>query len=78
MKKGKGNRKCGNRYLSWAFIEAAHYAVASNKIIKRFYQRKCAKSMKVVAIKAMAHKLSRACYNMLKDGVEFDVKRTFN
>lgn len=77
-KKGEGNRKCGNRYLCWAFIEAAHYAVRSNELIRRFYQRKCAKSLKVVAIKAVAHKLARACYNMLKDGVEFDVKRAFS
>lgn len=77
-KKGEGNRKCGNRYLCWAFMEAAHYAIRSNEFIRRFYQRKCAKSLKVVAMKAVAHKLARACYNMLKDGVEFDVKRAFS
>ena len=77
-KKGEGNRKCGNRYLCWAFMEAAHYAIRSNEFIQRFYQRKCAKSLKVVAMKAVAHKLARACYNMLKDGVEFDVKRAFS
>lgn len=77
-KKGEGNRKCGNRYLCWAFMEAAHYAIRSNEFIRRFYQRKCAKTLKVVAMKAVAHKLARACYNMLKDGVEFDVKRAFS
>ncbi len=77
-KKGEGNRKCGNRYLCWAFMEAAHFAIGSDELIKRFYQRKCAKNLKVVAMKAVAHKLARACYNMLKDGVEFDVKRAFN
>lgn len=77
-KKGEGNRKCGNRYLCWAFIEAAHHAIASNEVIRRFYQRKCAKGLKIVAMKAVAHKLARACYNMLKDGVEFDVKRAFS
>ena len=25
-KKGENNRKCGNRYLAWAFVEAAHFA----------------------------------------------------
>jgi transposase len=24
--KGENNQKCGNRYLSWAFVEAAHCA----------------------------------------------------
>lgn len=77
-KKGEGNKKCGNRYLCWAFIEAAHHAIASNEFVRRFYQRKCAKGLKIVAMKAVAHKLARACYNMLKDGVEFDVKRAFS
>lgn len=77
-KKGEGNRKCGNRYLCWAFMEAAHFAIGSDETIKRFYQRKCATSLKVVTMKAVAHKLARACYNMLKDGVEFDVKRAFS
>ncbi|MDH3460374.1 MAG: IS110 family transposase, partial [Burkholderiaceae bacterium] len=26
-KKGAGNAKCGNKYLAWAFVEAAHFAV---------------------------------------------------
>jgi hypothetical protein len=26
-KKGKGNRKNGNVYLAWAFMEAAHFAI---------------------------------------------------
>jgi transposase len=26
-KKGSGNAKCGNRYLSWAWIEAANFAI---------------------------------------------------
>src|SRR5690606_13446461 len=59
-KKGEGNRKCGNRYLCWAFMEAAHFAVGSNEFIRRFYQHKCGKSLKVVAMKAVAHKLTRA------------------
>jgi len=26
-KKGEGNSKCGNKYLEWAFVEAANFAV---------------------------------------------------
>jgi hypothetical protein len=59
-------------------MEASHFAIASNEDIRRFYQRKCSKGPKVVAMKAVAHKLARASYNMLKDGVEFDVKRAFS
>ncbi len=29
-KKGEGNAKSGNRYLAWAFVEAAHFAVRYN------------------------------------------------
>jgi transposase len=31
----------------------------------------------VVAIKAVAHKLARACYHMLREGSAFDVNRAF-
>lgn len=75
--KGVGNTKCGNKYLAWAFIEAAHFAVRYNESIKRFYQRKCAKTLAVVAIKAVAHKLARASFHVMHDGVPFDVKRAF-
>jgi len=76
-KKGEGNRKNGNKYLSWAFVEAAHFAVRHNERIRRFHQRKKAKTNAVVAIKAVAHKLARACYHVLKDQSEFDVERAF-
>jgi len=76
-KKGKGNAKNGNKYLSWAFVEAAHYAIRWNPQIKRFYERKLAKTKRVVAIKAVAHKLARACYHIIKDGGKFDVGKAF-
>jgi len=76
-KKGEGNAKCGNKHLAWAFIEAAHFAVRYDAAIKRWYQKKCAKSLAVVAIKAVAHKLARACYHVMKDGRAFDVSRAF-
>src|SRR5690242_2446248 len=50
-KKGEGNSKCGNKYLAWAFVEAAHFAVRYNPRIKRFYERKAAKTNKIVATK---------------------------
>jgi transposase len=75
--KGKGNTKNGNKYLAWAYVEAANFAVRYNPQIKRYYQRKRAKTKGVVAIKAVAHKLARACYHMLRDGSAFDVNRAF-
>jgi transposase len=76
-KKGEGNRKNGNRYLAWAFVEAAHFALRYNAAAKRFYERKKAKTNAVVAAKALAHKLARACYHMLKEQCAFDEQRCF-
>jgi transposase len=76
-RKGVGNTKCGNKHLAWAFIEAAHFAVQHDETVKRFYQKKCAKTLSVVAIKAVAHKLARACFHILRHGVAFDVQRAF-
>lgn len=76
-KKGEGNRKNGNKYLSWAFVEAAHFAVRYNERIRRFYQKKKAKTNGIVAVKATAHKLARACYHVLKDQAPFEEARAF-
>jgi transposase len=76
-KKGQGNTKCGNKYLAWAFIEAANFAVRYDATIKRWYQKKCASSLAVVALKAVAHKLARACFYVMKDGRSFDAARAF-
>lgn len=76
-KKGEGNVKNGNRYLAWAFIEAANFARRYCPEAKRFYERKKARTNMIVATKALAHKLARACYHMLKDKKPFEVKRCF-
>ena len=76
-KKGSGNTKNGNKYLAWAFVEAANFAIRYNARIKSFYQRKKAKSHGVLAIKAVAHKLCRACYYIVRDQVPFDVAKAF-
>ena len=75
--KGRGNAKNGNKYLAWAFMEAAHYAAIWSPSIKRYYQRKQARSHILVAKKAVANKLARACYHMLRNQEPFDVKRAF-
>ena len=76
-KKGNGNRKNGNKYLAWAFMEAANYAIRYEPIIEKFYQRKSSKKGSVVARKAVAHKLARATYYVLRDQTPFDVERCF-
>lgn len=75
--KGKGNSKSGNKYLSWAFSEAAHFAVRYDERVKKFYQRKKAKTNGIVAIRAVAHKLARAAYCMMTNQTEYDSKLAF-
>jgi len=76
-RKGEGNRKCGNKYLAWAFVEAANFSIRRNDRVMRFYQRKLARTNRIVAIKAVAHKLARACYYIMRDQVAFDVNKAF-
>jgi transposase len=76
-RKGSGNTKNGNKYLAWAFVEAANFAIRYNPRAKRFYQRKKERTNGIVAIKAVAHKLVRACYYILRDQVPFEVEKAF-
>jgi len=76
-KKGKGNTKNGNRYLAWAFVEAAHFAQRFSPTIKRYYQKKSAKRNEIVARKAIANKLARACYYIMRDKVPFKEEALF-
>ncbi|MCP4991483.1 MAG: IS110 family transposase, partial [Colwellia sp.] len=48
-----------------------------NPRIKRYYQRKRARTNGIVAIKTVAHKLARACYYILRDQVVFEVDKAF-
>ena len=76
-RQGQGNTQNGNKYLAWAFVEAANVALRYHAPVQRFYQRKCAKTRPVVARQAVAHKLARACYYVLRDQVPFDIGRAF-
>jgi len=75
--KGEGNRKNGNKYLSWAYVEAANIAKRFYPLVNRYYQRKAAQTNKVVAIKAISHKLARASYYILRDQVTYDGGKLF-
>jgi len=76
-KKGEGNAKAGNKYLSWAFSEAAHFAVRFEPLAQRFYERKKARTNGIIAIRAVARKLARASWMMLKHQVPYDARRMF-
>lgn len=63
--------------MAWAYIEAANFAIRFCEPARKFYQHKKTKRNKIIAIKAVAHKLARACFYMLKTGEEFSVERCF-
>ena len=63
--------------MAWAYIEAANFAIRHNDRIKRYYQRKLAKTHRVVAKKTVAHKMARACYHMMRERTDFDLDRAF-
>ena len=76
-KKGENNKKNGNKYLAWAYIEIANCAKRYCSKAQKFYQRKLSKSKNVVAIKALANKLSKATFYIMRDKVPYDPAKLF-
>ena len=76
-KKGDNNSKCGNRYLSWAFVEAANFARRYDPQCRRWYDRKAAKTSTVIATKALACKLAKAAWHLMAEETHYDADRMF-
>ncbi len=76
-KKGENNSKCGNRYLAWAFVEAANFARRYDEQCRKWYDRKAAKTSAVIATKALACKLAKAAWYLMAQGTDYDPKRMF-
>jgi transposase len=76
-KKGQNNKKNGNKYLAWAYVEAANFAIRYCVKAHSFYQSKKAKTNGIVAIKALSNKVSRASYYIMRDRVPFDEDKLF-
>jgi len=76
-KKGKGNTKNGNRYLAWAFSETAELSRRCNENSRAYYDRKRQKTNLMVAHNALAHKLARAAYYIMRDEVPFMPNKLF-
>ena len=75
--KGENNQKCGNRYLSWAYVEAAQFARRYDERCRRWFDRKAAKAGSVVATKALGCKLAKCSWHLMARGVEYDAARMF-
>jgi transposase len=76
-KKGKGNKKSGNKYLAWAFSEAAEIARRYDDSARAYFNRKAQQTNRMVAHQALAHKLARAAYYIMRDGVSFIPEKCF-
>ena len=76
-KKGVGNKKNGNKYLAWAYVEAAQFARRYCEHAQKFYQRKMSKTNAVVATKALSNKVARASYYVMRDQVPYDPEKLF-
>ena len=76
-KKGHNNRKNGNKHLSWAFVEAAQKMRQFCPEAQAFYDKKKRRKCAALATKALASKISKAVYHILRDKEEFEVKKMF-
>ena len=74
-KKGENNRKCGNRYLAWAFVEAANFAKRHHDHCRRWFDRKAARTSTIIATKALGCKLAKAAWHLMSEGSDYDAKR---
>ena len=75
-KKGENNKRNGNPYLAWAFIEAASFAPRYYPEIQSWYDRKKKKRNSIVAKKALASKLAKAVWHVM-NGEEFKMEMMF-
>jgi len=67
----------GNKYLAWAFSEAAEMARRYDTQCRSWYNRKMQKTNFMVAHQALAHKLARAAYCIMKEDVAFMPEKLF-
>jgi transposase len=67
-KKAENNAKCGNRYLAWAFIEAANFIRRYDERARRWHDRKAAKAGPIIAKKALGRKLAKVAWHPCPNG----------
>lgn len=75
--KGKGNEKNGNKYLAWAYSEASELARRFDEQARAYFQKKAQRTNRMVAHQALAHKLARAAYYIMRDDVPFMAEKLF-
>jgi len=76
-KKGENNSKCGNKYLAWAFVEAANFARRYDGQCRKWYDRKATRTSNVIATKALACKLAKAAWHVMSAETDYNAQRVF-
>ena len=76
-RKGTNNKKNGNKYLSWAYSEAAINTCRYSDGAKSYFDRKVSRTNKMVAYRSLAAKLTKACYHMMKNREVYREEKTF-
>jgi len=69
---GTQGNKIGNAHLKWAFSEAAVLYLRGNEKAQRYLLKLQKRMSKAKALSALAHKLGRCIYFMLKNETVFD------
>lgn len=72
---GTQGNKIGNQHLKWAFSEAAVLYLRGNEKAQKYLVKLQKKMSKAKALSALAHKLGRCVYFMLKNKKVFDETR---
>ena len=72
---GTQGNKIGNAHLKWAFSEAAVLYLRGNEKAQKYLLKLQKRMSKAKALSALAHKLGRCIYFMLKNETVFDEKR---
>ncbi len=76
-KQGTGGNKIGNAHLKWAFAEATCLLLRASARAKAWLARREKKHGKKRALGALAARLGRAVYHLLRKGEAFDEGRFF-
>ena len=72
---GTGNKKAGNKYLSWVMQEIVTYSCRYNKRVGEYFKKLERKKGRKNARRILAHKWAIAIYTILKKRTDFDIDK---
>jgi transposase len=77
-KKGENNRKCGNKFLSWAYVEAATFSRRFCPYAQAYFNNKLKETrLMPLATKALASKIARASFFVMTRNENYEPEKVF-